>query len=159
MQKNYVQEILNIIHDGGPQAEMAEKLSDYHEKDLADALEVLTHAERKALYPTLGVDEVAEIYGRQCRYTVTGRYDPSFGGRKPDVFQESAAALERGQSRIAERYDFGSDGVGLFGLLYSLFQRLRLEFGVSAVWLCRSSTHCCYGCFQPGGYIGSDAVP
>lgn len=62
MQKNYVQEILNIIHDGGPQAELAEKLSDYHEKDLADALEVLTPAERKALYPILGVDEVAEIF-------------------------------------------------------------------------------------------------
>lgn len=62
MQKNYVQEILNIIQDGGPQAELAEKLSDYHEKDLADALEVLTPAERKALYPILGVDEVAEIF-------------------------------------------------------------------------------------------------
>ena len=62
MQKNYVQEILNIIQDGGSQAELAEKLSDYHEKDLADALEVLTPAERKALYPILGVDEVAEIF-------------------------------------------------------------------------------------------------
>ena len=42
MQKNYVQEILSIIHSGLPKAELAEKLSDYHEKDLADALEVLT---------------------------------------------------------------------------------------------------------------------
>ena len=41
MQKNYVQEILSIIHSGLPKAELAEKLSDYHEKDLADALEVL----------------------------------------------------------------------------------------------------------------------
>ena len=32
MQKNYVQEILNIIHGNIPQAELAEKLSDYHEK-------------------------------------------------------------------------------------------------------------------------------
>lgn len=32
MQKNYVQEILNIIHSNIPQAELAEKLSDYHEK-------------------------------------------------------------------------------------------------------------------------------
>ena len=39
MQKNYVQEILSIIHSGLPKAELAEKLSDYHEKDLADALE------------------------------------------------------------------------------------------------------------------------
>lgn len=102
---------------------------------MADALEVLTPAERKALYPILGVDEVAEIYGRQCRYTVTGRYDPSFGGRKPDVFQESAAALERGQSRIAERYNFGSDGVGLSGMLYSLFQRLVSIGSAFSDWL------------------------
>ena len=34
MQKNYVQEILNIIHGNIPQAELAEKLSDYYEKDL-----------------------------------------------------------------------------------------------------------------------------
>ena len=32
MQKNYVQEILSIIHSGLPKAELAEKLSDYHEK-------------------------------------------------------------------------------------------------------------------------------
>lgn len=62
MQKNYVQEILNIIHSGMPQAEMAEKLSDYHEKDLADALKALTPAERQALYSILSVDAVAEIF-------------------------------------------------------------------------------------------------
>lgn len=62
MQKNYVQEILNIIHGNIPQAELAEKLSDYHEKDLSDALEALMPAERKSLYPILGVDEVAEIF-------------------------------------------------------------------------------------------------
>ena len=62
MQKNYVQEILNIIHGNIPQAELAEKLSDYHEKDLADALEALMPAESKSLYPILGVDEVAEIF-------------------------------------------------------------------------------------------------
>ncbi len=60
--KNYVQEILSIIHSGLPKAELAEKLSDYHEKDLADALEVLTPAERQSLYSILGVDTVAEIF-------------------------------------------------------------------------------------------------
>ena len=62
MQKNYVQEILSIIHSGLPKAELAEKLSDYHEKDLADALEALTPAERQSLYSILGVDTVAEIF-------------------------------------------------------------------------------------------------
>ena len=56
MQKNYVQEILSIIHSGLPKAELAEKLSDYHEKDLADALEALTPAERQSLYSILGVE-------------------------------------------------------------------------------------------------------
>lgn len=60
MQKNYVQEILSIIHSGLPKAELAEKLSDYHEKDLADALEALTPAERQSLYSILGVDTAAE---------------------------------------------------------------------------------------------------
>jgi len=62
MPKNYVQEILNIIRSDGSQTELAEKLTDYHEKDLADALEALTPAERKSLYPILGVDELAEIF-------------------------------------------------------------------------------------------------
>ena len=43
-QKNYQQEILALIHSGLPQAELAEKLSDYHENDLADALAALTSA-------------------------------------------------------------------------------------------------------------------
>ena len=60
--KNYVQEILDIIHSGLPQAELAEKLSDYHENDLADALTALTPEERQKVYTTLGVDTVAEIF-------------------------------------------------------------------------------------------------
>ena len=60
--KNYVQEILEIIHSGLPQAELAEKLSDYHENDLADALADLTAEERRKLYAILGVEQVAEIF-------------------------------------------------------------------------------------------------
>ena len=60
--KNYVQEILEIIHSGLPQAELAEKLSDYHENDLADALTALTPEERQKVYTALGVDTVAEIF-------------------------------------------------------------------------------------------------
>ncbi|MFR6093334.1 MAG: magnesium transporter MgtE N-terminal domain-containing protein [Faecalibacterium prausnitzii] len=61
-QKNYQQEILALIHSGLPQAELAEKLSDYHENDLADALEALTPDERQKLYTVLGVERVAEIF-------------------------------------------------------------------------------------------------
>lgn len=60
--KNYQQEILDLIHSGLPQAELAEKLSDYHENDLADALEALTPDERQKLYTVLGVERVAEIF-------------------------------------------------------------------------------------------------
>ena len=60
--KNYVQEILDIIHSGLPQAELAETLSDYHENDLADALADLTAEERRKLYAILGVEQVAEIF-------------------------------------------------------------------------------------------------
>ena len=60
--KKYVQEILDIIHSGLPQAELAEKLSDYHENDLADALADLTAEERRKLYAILGVEQVAEIF-------------------------------------------------------------------------------------------------
>ena len=60
--KNYQEEILNLIHSGLPQAELAEKLSDYHENDLADALADLTAEERRKLYAILGVEQVAEIF-------------------------------------------------------------------------------------------------
>ena len=60
--KNYVQEIMDIIPSGLPQAELAEKLSDYHENDLADALADLTAEERRKLYAILGVEQVAEIF-------------------------------------------------------------------------------------------------
>ena len=60
--KNYLEEILHIIHSGLPEAEIAEQLSDYHENDLADALEHLTPEERQKLYQILGVERVAEIF-------------------------------------------------------------------------------------------------
>ena len=65
--KNYVQEILDIIHSGLPQADLAEKLSDYHENDLADALTALTPEERQKVYTALGVDTVAEIFSLSGR--------------------------------------------------------------------------------------------
>ena len=67
--KNYVQEILEIIHSGLPQAELAEKLSDYHENDLADALTALTPEERQKVYTALGVDTVA-VHALQHRVVV-----------------------------------------------------------------------------------------
>ena len=59
--KNYQEEILNLIHSGLPQAELAEKLSDYHENDLADALTALTPDERQKLYPEKAAKVVSNM--------------------------------------------------------------------------------------------------
>ena len=40
---------------------MLEKISDYHESDIADAMEQMTPEERKKLYPLLGEEYIAEI--------------------------------------------------------------------------------------------------
>ena len=60
--KNYPKEILTIIRSNPVPAELKEKLSDYHENDLADALTALTPEERQKLYPILGIEYVAEIF-------------------------------------------------------------------------------------------------
>lgn len=60
--KNYAGEILKIIHSALSRAELKEKLSNYHENDIADALSALTPEERQKLYTVLGVGRVAEIF-------------------------------------------------------------------------------------------------
>ena len=60
--KNYQEEILNLIHSGLPQQELAERLSDYPESGLAEARAALTPDERQKLYAVLGVERVAEIF-------------------------------------------------------------------------------------------------
>ena len=55
-------ELVEILRSSLPAEELSDKLHDYHEKDIADALEVLTSDERKALYPILGAEYVSEIF-------------------------------------------------------------------------------------------------
>lgn len=59
---NYVEELLEIIRSDLPKEELLDKLSDYHENDIAEALEQLTAEERKELYPILGAEKVSEIF-------------------------------------------------------------------------------------------------
>ena len=59
---NYVEELLHIIRSHLSEEELLDKLSDYHEKDIAGALEQLTTEERKKLYPVLGAERAAEIF-------------------------------------------------------------------------------------------------
>ena len=50
----FIDEIIGIIRSGLSNEEIKEKLSDYHENDIAGAFEHLTPEERKHLYPILG---------------------------------------------------------------------------------------------------------
>ena len=59
---NYVEELLEIIRSGVSEEKLLDRLSDYHENDIAGALEQLTAAERKKLYPVLGAEKISEIF-------------------------------------------------------------------------------------------------
>ena len=55
---NFVVELLELIHSNLSKEVLLDKLSDYHENDIADALVQLTAEERKKLYPLLGEKKI-----------------------------------------------------------------------------------------------------
>ena len=57
----YVEELLTLFRSNLGKEELLEKISDYHESDIADAMEQMTPEERKKLYPLLGEEYIAEI--------------------------------------------------------------------------------------------------
>lgn len=61
MENTVLDEILEIIRSGQTEEEIRELLSDYHEKDIADTLELLEAGERRRLYRILGAEGMAEI--------------------------------------------------------------------------------------------------
>ena len=58
----YVEELIQIIRAGLSREELVDRLFDYHDNDIAEALELLTPEERKRLYSALGAERVAEIF-------------------------------------------------------------------------------------------------
>ena len=56
-----IEEILAIIRSDEENDVIAERLQDYHENDIADALEFLTRQERALLYYILGTEQSAEV--------------------------------------------------------------------------------------------------
>ncbi len=60
--RDYEEELLKIIKSDEPPQQIAEKLEDYHENDIAAILCKLTKAERIKLYKLLGVEKVSEIF-------------------------------------------------------------------------------------------------
>ncbi len=59
---DYVKELLHIIRSTHSEEELLDRIMDFHENDIADALQELTSAERKRLYPVLGAQHLAEIF-------------------------------------------------------------------------------------------------
>lgn len=59
---NYVEEIVEIIRGHLSDGELLDRLSDYHENDIAEAITELSARERRQLYDVLGVQRVAEIF-------------------------------------------------------------------------------------------------
>ena len=59
---NFVEELLTIFRSDIPAGELNEKISDYHDNDIAGALEQMTPEERQKLYPVLGSEKVSEIF-------------------------------------------------------------------------------------------------
>ncbi|MBQ4312848.1 MAG: magnesium transporter [Clostridia bacterium] len=59
---DYDEEIAVIIRGNEPDDVIREKLDDYHDKDIAEALESLTATERRRIYRILGVEKVSDIF-------------------------------------------------------------------------------------------------
>lgn len=59
---NYEEELIEIIRNDEPALAKLDRLDDYHENDIASALENLERDERRRLYSLLGVDRVSDIF-------------------------------------------------------------------------------------------------
>ena len=60
--RNVVEEILELIRADKSDGELRAKLEDYHESDIADAIEQITKEERKKLYHILGAEKASDIF-------------------------------------------------------------------------------------------------
>lgn len=58
----YEELLIELFRSNLSKEELREQLSDYHENDIAGAIEQLTEEERKKLYPLLGDELIAEIF-------------------------------------------------------------------------------------------------
>ena len=59
---DYAKEILEIMHGSFSEEDMLERISDYHENDIAEAFELLSEVERKRWYRMFGPEQIAEIF-------------------------------------------------------------------------------------------------
>lgn len=62
VKRDYAAEILQLLDGNLPPSELTDKLSDYHESDIAEVLPTLSKEERFKLYRILGNERVSEIF-------------------------------------------------------------------------------------------------
>ncbi len=62
MVPDYVQELVTLIRSDEPAETISEKIDNYHDNDIADALDELNSFERRRLYQILGDERVSEIF-------------------------------------------------------------------------------------------------
>lgn len=60
--RNYSEELLELLNQNIPPETLREKLSNYHESDIAEVLPMLTKERRLKLYKILGDEHVSEIF-------------------------------------------------------------------------------------------------
>ena len=60
--RNVVEEIVALIRGNKTDRELRETLEDYHDSDIADAIELITKEERKKLYHILGAEKASDIF-------------------------------------------------------------------------------------------------
>ena len=61
-ENNFLNEILTILRSGADSKTLSDRLSDYHDNDIAEAFEQLNENERKTLYTVLGAERISEIF-------------------------------------------------------------------------------------------------
>ena len=59
---DFVKELITLIRSNISKEELLNKLDDYHDNDIAGALEELSVEERQKLYPILGTDRLSAIF-------------------------------------------------------------------------------------------------
>lgn len=61
-EKDYINELVSIIRSDISPKDLLDKLDNYHDNDIAGALEELSVEERQKLYPILGIDRLSAIF-------------------------------------------------------------------------------------------------
>lgn len=62
LEPNYIEELVSLIRSDNTNETIAEQMDNYHDNDIASALDELNESERKKLYQILGVERVSEIF-------------------------------------------------------------------------------------------------